>query len=175
MATLTLTAAATAAAQELHVLDSGEALSTQQIADALARANDLLASWHQEQSLAMGELVIQQARDGVVFVAQQAALAAPLATAFTLAGGTYGVSVYTAPTYIPGAVPQFADATTPITVPAGYPRAIALSLAIEMASMFQMEPSGALLKQAAEARAAASPMPGRIPIPGMSAASGVAQ
>lgn len=45
MATLTLTAAATVAAQLLGVLDSGEALSAQQIADALGLANALWDNW----------------------------------------------------------------------------------------------------------------------------------
>lgn len=45
MATITLTAAANHAAQYLGVLDSGESLSSQQIADALAAANNLLDNW----------------------------------------------------------------------------------------------------------------------------------
>lgn len=45
MATLTLTACANTAAQLLGVLDSGEALSTQQIADALVLANNLWDNW----------------------------------------------------------------------------------------------------------------------------------
>jgi hypothetical protein len=45
MATLTLTQAATTAAQWLGVLDSGESLSSQQIADALLLANIMLDSW----------------------------------------------------------------------------------------------------------------------------------
>ena len=49
MATLTLTAAATQAAQYLGVLDSGENLSTQQLADALLAANNLLDAWTNEQ------------------------------------------------------------------------------------------------------------------------------
>ncbi len=49
MATLTLTAAATAAAQFLMVIDPGEGLSTQQITDALAVANDLLDNWSSDQ------------------------------------------------------------------------------------------------------------------------------
>lgn len=51
MATLTLTAAATAAAQFLHVLDSGESLSAQQLADALAASNSLLDNWSSEEHM----------------------------------------------------------------------------------------------------------------------------
>lgn len=48
---LTLTAAATVAAQMLGVLDSGESLSTQQIADALALANNLLDNWSSDPKM----------------------------------------------------------------------------------------------------------------------------
>jgi len=43
--TLTLSAAATAAAQFLGVLDSGEGLSTQQLTDAFNAANSMLDNW----------------------------------------------------------------------------------------------------------------------------------
>jgi hypothetical protein len=59
MATLTLTAAANAAAQFLGVLDSGESLSTQQIADALAIANDLLDNWSSNKLYILQSLVQQ--------------------------------------------------------------------------------------------------------------------
>lgn len=45
MATRTLTVMANAAAQFLGVLDSGAALSSQQVADALAAANDMIDNW----------------------------------------------------------------------------------------------------------------------------------
>ena len=67
MATLTLTAAATQAAQYLGVLDSGENLSTQQLADALLAANNLLDAWTNEQIRIIQAIV----------------------AAFTLAGGSF--------------------------------------------------------------------------------------
>jgi hypothetical protein len=152
---VTLATAAQAAAQFLHVLDSGESLSTQQVADALAAANNLLDSWWQEQNLAMQEFIIGQAKAG-----------AAMAAAYSLAAGTY-----TAPTWAAGSVPQFSNSTTPLTLPDAYPRALTLGLAIELAPQYDMIPSEALLKQYTEARAAANPMPGKLPVPGMSAAS----
>lgn len=61
MATLTLTAAANAAAQFLHVLDSGESLSTQQVADALAAGNDMIDSWSSDRLMALSAKVDTQA------------------------------------------------------------------------------------------------------------------
>jgi hypothetical protein len=49
MATMTLTACANAAAQFLGVLNSGESLSAQEIADALSAANNLMDNWSSEQ------------------------------------------------------------------------------------------------------------------------------
>ena len=49
MATLTLTQCATAAARFLGVLDSGESLSAQQLADALVAINALIDNWSSEQ------------------------------------------------------------------------------------------------------------------------------
>lgn len=68
-------------------------------------------------------------------------------TAFTLAGGTYTA----------GTLLQFPDATTPLNIPAGYLRAIELNLALELAAQYDVDPSAALIRQAAEARAAACP------------------
>jgi hypothetical protein len=123
---LSLAQAALAAAQFLGVMDSGEALSSQQNLDALAAANNLLDNWTNEQ-VQLIKLAVQT---------------------FTLAGGTY----------TPGTVPQFPDVNTPITIPAGYTRALTLGLAIELAPQYGMQPSQALLKQYAEARAAAAPL-----------------
>lgn len=67
MATMTLTAAATAAAQFLGVLDSGESLSAQQLTDALNAANNMLENWTNEQVRTIQAIV-------------------PI---FSLAGGTY--------------------------------------------------------------------------------------
>jgi hypothetical protein len=71
---------------------------------------------------------------------------------FNLAGGTY----------TPATTLQFADLTTAISVPDGYGRALTLGLAVELAPQFDIQPSGALLKNLAEARAAASPLIARL-------------
>src|SRR5258708_27479245 len=67
MASLSLTQVATAAAQFLMVLDSGEGLSSQQLADALAAVNSMVRNWTNEQVQAL-KLALQS---------------------YTLAGGTY--------------------------------------------------------------------------------------
>src|SRR6202030_4031961 len=48
---INLTSVATAAAQFLGVLDSGESLSAQQLTDALAATNALLDNWSTEQTM----------------------------------------------------------------------------------------------------------------------------
>jgi hypothetical protein len=126
MPSVTLRDVASAAAQYLGVLDSGETLSAQQEADALEAVNNMLESWVNEQ-VQMIRLVLQT---------------------FTLAGGTY----------TPAAVLQFANATTPLVIPAGYVRAIQLAAAIELAPQYDMQPSPALVKTYTEARAAATPL-----------------
>jgi hypothetical protein len=63
-------------------------------------------------------------------------------------------------------MPQFADNTTPLTLPAAYVRALVLSLAIELAPQYDVAPTPTLMKQALEARRAASPVPGKVPVPG---------
>lgn len=197
---VTLTVAANAAVQFLGALDSGEGLSTQQVADALIAANNVLSNLTNEQTLAFQILIAEQTKALAAFVDQQSVEGAPLAArqgkqglvkvdeltwegnalavAYTLAGGTYTPATYTAPSYnapsfttpsfAPGTVPQFADATTPLTLPAGWYRALNLELAIELAPQYDVAPSASLLKQAAEARAAANPVPNRTPIPGTS-------
>lgn len=157
MASITLTAAATQAAQSLGVIDPGEGLSTQQIADALSAANNLLENWYNEQAQALRVLMTDQGKALQAYVDELAKAAAPLATAYTLAGGTYTAATAVPPFVLLGTVPQFADSTTPITVPAGYPRAITLALALELAPQYDVEPTPALVKSAAEARAAATP------------------
>ena len=71
---------------------------------------------------------------------------------FALAGGTY----------TPAPLLQFADMTTPLTVPSGYVRAIELGLAIELAPQYDTAPSQTLVHQANEARAAATPFVARL-------------
>lgn len=159
MATVTLTAAANAAAQFLGVLDSGESLSTQQVTDALAVANNLLESWWQEQTLALQVLITEQAKAGVVFVDTLTKAAAPLITAFTLAGAIYTPAQFIAPVLGTGTMPQFADATTPLTLPAAWVRALKLGLAVELAPQYAVEPAAALVQDYAAARAAATKAP----------------
>lgn len=166
-----LTTIADAGAQFMGVLDSGEALSTQQLTDALAAANNLLSSWFEEQYVAFQELVSEQSESIAIMIAQQARAAFPLALAYTLLGGTYTVATYTAPTITPGTAPQFPDTVTDITLFTGLQRALELNVGVELAQQYDVPLTPGLLKIAAEARAAINPMPGRIPVPGMSAAS----
>lgn len=53
MPSVNLTTVLTAAAQFLHVLDSGESLSSQQISDGLLYTNDLLDSWSSDPLMAL--------------------------------------------------------------------------------------------------------------------------
>jgi hypothetical protein len=59
--TITLTAAANNAAQQLGVLDSGEGLSTPQITDALFDANNMIESWGVDRLMATGVNVVSVA------------------------------------------------------------------------------------------------------------------
>ena len=122
---ISLTAYANQAAQYLAVLDSGEALSSQQVADALVAGNQLLESWYTAQVLAAN---IQIA-------------------AFTLSAGSY----------TPATMPQFADATTPLALPAAWDRAFKLNLAIEIAPQYDTQPSATLVAEAGKALGDASP------------------
>jgi hypothetical protein len=158
---LTLTVAANAAAQFLGVLDSGEALSTQQVADALAAANNLLDSWTNAQTLSMQTLVEQQSKEIQVLVDKLSLLAIPLATVFTLSNGTYNPASFAGPSFVPGTLLQFPNATSPLSFPAGVARAFELALAIELAPQYDMMPSDALVKSATEAKSAAFPIPGQ--------------
>ena len=92
----------------------------------------------------------------------------PLRPHIPCQGGTYTAASPSAPTYAAGTILQFADNTTPINVPNGTSRALKLALAIELGPQYDTDPSAALVKQAAEARAAAFPVPNRPPIPGTS-------
>jgi len=67
--------------------------------------------------------------------------------AFTLAAGTY----------TPASMLQFADNTTPITLPAAWDRALTLGLAIEMAPQYDMTATAELAAAAGKAYANASP------------------
>lgn len=54
---LSLTTVANAAAQYLGVLDSGEALSSQQLDDALAAANQMMDNWSSEGLFAVADVI----------------------------------------------------------------------------------------------------------------------
>jgi hypothetical protein len=195
---VTLTVAAQAAVQFLGTLDSGEGLSTQQLADALLAANNILSNLTNEQTLAVQILIAEQAKILTALTYRQAAEVAPLvtrqgqqglfqltelsregvaiATSFTLAAGVYTAGTFTpatytgasvtAPSFAPGTPPQFADNTTPITLPVGWYRLLNFLLAIELAPQYSVAPSDALLKDAAQALAAATPVPNKTPVPG---------
>jgi hypothetical protein len=131
MASFSLTQIYQGAMQYLMVLDSGEGGSTQQIADALAAANDLLDNWTTEQAQTINVLL----------------------KTFTMLNN---------PTFTPGTALQFADATTPLALPAGYGRALKLAMAVELAPQYDTTPSPALIKNLREARPAASILAARI-------------
>ena len=158
---------------QMGTADSGETPSTQQQNDALTVANELLYSWYQEQTLALQELLSEQQYAGTVFVAGQNRVTAPLVLAFNMAGGFYQPPVYTPGYFNPGVVPQFGSINGSVNVPAGYGRALMLGLAVELCPQYDMQPSPALLKNLAEARAAASPVPGKVPVPGTSGTQAV--
>ncbi len=133
---ISLTTVATAAAQFLGVLDSGEGLSAQQLIDARLAANGVLDNWTVEQVNIINALVAN----------------------LPLAAGVY----------TPVAVLQFADATTPITLPAGYTLPLELELAIILAPQYDVAPSAALAQSAAAAKARMNPIMGMIrsiPVP----------
>lgn len=150
-----LTTVASHALQFIAALDSGETPSPQQLTDALSAANNLLFSWFQEQNLTMQELILEQGRLGLAW-----------AVAYSLAAGTY-----IPPSWAPSSAPQFPDTVTPITLPAGYQRALETSLGIELAPQYDVPVMPALAGIAREARAAVNPVPGKRPVPGQSAES----
>ena len=127
------------------------------------------------QASILAAMVAKQAKDGAAMVDRLNSAGFSLAVAYTLAGGTYTAGAYTAPTstapafstptFTPGTVPQFADATTPLTLPNGVGRALVLGLALELAPQYGVSPSADLVAQAEKARAAAFPVPGKVPVP----------
>ena len=157
---------ATQAAQLLGVLDSGESLSAQQLTDTLGFTNNILDSWTNEETLSLQMLAKEQAAALQILIDQQTRMFLPVSTGYALSGGTYTAATFTPSTFAPGAVLQFASTAASITAPAGYSRALALALAVEMAPYWQTEASPDLVRQLAEARAAASPVAGKLPIAG---------
>lgn len=197
---ITLTAAAVAAAQDLGVLDSGEPLTTQQLADALFKINNRLDNWSTEQSMVAPILLVQgtlsagnQAR--TIGAGQQINTARPIAIlAAVNKNPLYGVSldtpikvctaiewaqiadrgnsgplvkylfydrgfatgsVYFSPIPLGGTVEltvwspltQFADATTPITVPPGYQELYQMAIAVIIAGQFSVQVPDSVQRQ----------------------------
>ena len=206
MPSLTLTTLAQDAAKYLMVLDAGGTLSSAQLDDALAAANDMLDNWSSEElmipalsletfaltagvnSYTIGPaltwntarpLAIEAAVHfvtvytgtltstiRVVNGAEWAAIPnrdqnSPLIEALFYDRATTGAKVYVSPIPLGGnvqltiwkALTQFADKTTPITVPAGYPLAMKLALAMILAPMYDMAPTEALTKNYMDAMA----------------------
>lgn len=162
---LTLTQLANSAAQYLSVLDSGEALSTQQVTDALQIANNLFDNWYNEQALAMTELIQQQTKEIAGLIDQLSALGLSVASAYTVASGSYTPATFVSPVFVPSAVPQFSTVTSLLSFTTGLARAFQLALAIEMAPQYDVAPSETLIANAREAKAAAFPVPGKLPVP----------
>jgi hypothetical protein len=119
---------------------------------------DLSSQQYSDAMLLTNNLLDSWTNEQVLFLKQTL-------LAFTLAGGTY----------TPGTMLQFPDLLTYMSVPAGYARALILNLAIELASTYDVDPSASLVRQAAEARAAACPLLGKLggtPVPfGVAAAA----
>jgi hypothetical protein len=206
MPSLTLTTLATDATKYLMVLDAGGALSSTQLDDALAAANDMLDSWSSEQimvpsisletfaltggtaSYTIGSaLTWNTVRPMVIEAAvhKNTMNAAPYDTPIKVVNAAEWASidnrgqinqliqflfydraqtnakVYVSPIPLGGsieltlwkALTQFADKTTPITVPAGYPLAMKLALAMLLAPMYDMAPTDAMVKAYSDAMA----------------------
>ncbi|HEY6345666.1 MAG TPA: hypothetical protein VIY49_29555 [Bryobacteraceae bacterium] len=149
-------------------MDSGELLSSQQLTDTLGFANNILDSWTNEETLSLQMLAKEQAAALQILIDQQTRTFLPVSTGYTLSDGTYTAAMFTPSSFTPGGVLQFANTAASITAPAGYARALALALAVEMAPYWQTAASADLVRQLAEARAAASPVPQKLPIPGTS-------
>jgi hypothetical protein len=172
---LTSTDATIQAMKVLGRLFPGETPSASELTDGQTKANQMLANWTNEQAQAIAVLLSEQNKQGSQFVAAQIEKTAPLVTSFVLAAGSYVVPVFTPATYTPVAVLQFADLTTPVTFPAGYDLAVVLGLSIELAPVYSVPVTDAMMKNLADAKAAANPVPNRIPVPGTGFQGAVAE
>lgn len=187
---INLTSIATAAAQFLGVLDSGESLSSQQLTDALNATNDLLDNWSSEQTMIPALLRSVQtltsavqlytigtgqtwnmARPVAIVAAQMTNPSGPgspieivnagkwaslpdrqrlswLVTHLFYDRGNPNGNVLVSPvpqgaglsveieSWVP--LTQFADLTTPITLPPGYQRPLKIAVAVELAPQFSV-------------------------------------
>jgi hypothetical protein len=165
---ITATAAINAALLQLGVFDPGETPSTSEYNAALLIANEMLANWYNEQAQAIAVLLKEQAQEGIGFIANQTKSTGSLSAAYTLANGTYTAPTYTAGSYTPGTLPAFPDLTTAQTFPTGYELAIVLGLAMWLLPQYPAAtvPPQVLQQNYQAAKAAATPMPGRVPLPG---------
>lgn len=172
---LTSTQATTQALKVLGRLFSGETLGLSELNDGLDRVNQMLANWTNEQAQALAVLISEQNKQGSQFVAAQIEKTAPLVTSFVLAAGTYVAPVFTPATYAPVALLQFPDLTTPVTFPNGYDLAVVLGLSIELAPIYSVAVTDAMMKNLADARSGSNPVPNRIPVPGTGFQGAVAE
>lgn len=160
-----------AALLQLGVYDPGETPSTSEQNACLLIINEMLANWYNEQLLALQVLVAEQNKAGAIFIAEQIRQTSPLVTSYTLAAGNYTSPSYTAGSVSGGTAPNFPDLTTPQTFPTGYELAIVLNAAVKLAPQYPgvgtVTPE--LASSAATALMAATPTPGRIPVPGAEA------
>lgn len=163
---ITATTAITQALNVLGRLFPGETPSTSEQNDALLIVNQMLANWYNEQLLALSVLLSEQNNAGLELIAKQGMETAPLVASYVLASATYTAPSYTAGSVAGGTIPQFADLSTPLTLPTGYDLAVVLGLAVELAPVYGVAASNDLIQDFTMARAAANPVPGRIPIPG---------
>jgi hypothetical protein len=161
-------AAITAALLQMGVFDPGETPSTSEQNQCLIVANAMLANWYNEQLAALSVLLQAQNKAGLSLIAEQVHVTEPLVTAYTFAGASYTPPSYTAGSVSGGSVPAFPDLTTVQTFPEGYDWAIITGLAVALLPQYPgaTTPAQTLIQNYANARAAASPMPGRVPLPG---------
>lgn len=163
---INLTTAATVAAQHLRAITSGQSISPVQVTDMFGIANRMLQSWVTEEQQTLTVMISDHAAGLSEMLAQNNLEFESILAGYTLSGGTYTPGSVTDDTYTPGSGYQFADTVTNLTLPPAYERAVVLSLAIESASYWNKQAPQDLVRQATEARAAASPVPRRQPIPG---------
>jgi hypothetical protein len=165
---LTGGAAIQAALLQLGVYDPGETPSTSEQNQCLLIANEMLTGWYNEQVQALTVLLAGQNKAGLAYVAEQVRVTTPLTTAYVLGGATYTPPSYTAGSISGGTAPGFPDLTTPQTFPTGYDAAIVLNLAVRLISQYpSANPPQDLRQEAMKALAAAVPVPGKLPLPGM--------
>lgn len=96
MATITLTQLANLAALDLQVVDSGEALSTQQVTDALSYVNYMLDNWSIDRLMAPFASITNVAATGTVATGVPAPYAIESASIITSVGQVKPLKILTA-------------------------------------------------------------------------------